>query len=38
MVYNGDSEEGAKKFERFVKLGPVMNMSRTIRLYQSISP
>lgn len=31
MVYNGDPEEGAKKFERFAKLGPVMNMSETIR-------
>lgn len=30
MVYNGDSEEGAKKFERFVKLGPVMNITETI--------
>ncbi|KAG9089201.1 hypothetical protein FRC06_001672, partial [Ceratobasidium sp. 370] len=30
MVYNGDSEEGARKFERFVKLGPVMNASETI--------
>ncbi|KAG8700072.1 hypothetical protein FRC08_004938 [Ceratobasidium sp. 394] len=30
FVYNGDSEEGAKKFERFVKLGPVMNHSATI--------
>jgi hypothetical protein len=31
MLYNGDSEEGAKKFERFVNLGPVMNKSETIR-------
>ncbi|KAG8700071.1 hypothetical protein FRC08_004937 [Ceratobasidium sp. 394] len=30
MVYNGDSGEGAKKFERFVKLGPAMNVSETI--------
>ncbi|KAF8600280.1 FAD-binding domain-containing protein [Ceratobasidium sp. AG-I] len=30
LVYNGDSEEGAKKFERFVKLGPLMNISETI--------
>ncbi|KAG8735544.1 hypothetical protein FRC10_010413 [Ceratobasidium sp. 414] len=30
MVYNGDSEEGAKKYERFVKLGPVMHASETI--------
>ncbi|KAG8730864.1 hypothetical protein FRC10_002314 [Ceratobasidium sp. 414] len=30
MIFNGDSQEGAKRFERFVKLGPVMNMSETI--------
>ncbi|KAG8735542.1 hypothetical protein FRC10_010411 [Ceratobasidium sp. 414] len=30
MVYNGDSEEGARKYERFVKLGPVMHASETI--------
>lgn len=30
LVFNGDSETGAKKFERFVKLGPVMNQTETI--------
>ncbi|KAG9098067.1 hypothetical protein FRC06_006845 [Ceratobasidium sp. 370] len=30
LVFNGDSQEGVKRFERFVKLGPVMNMSETI--------
>ncbi|KAG8708335.1 hypothetical protein FRC08_018942 [Ceratobasidium sp. 394] len=30
LVYNGDAEEGAKKFERFVKLGPVVNKSEAI--------
>lgn len=37
IVYNGDSEEGAKKFDRFVTLGPVMNMSETIRMCSSCS-
>ncbi|KAG9105455.1 hypothetical protein FRC07_009271 [Ceratobasidium sp. 392] len=31
LVYNGDSQEGAQKFERFVKLEPLMNISNTIR-------
>ncbi|CAE6532888.1 unnamed protein product [Rhizoctonia solani] len=30
FVYNGDSEEGTRKFERFVKLGPVVNKSETL--------
>ncbi|KAG9084585.1 hypothetical protein FRC07_013600, partial [Ceratobasidium sp. 392] len=30
LVYNGDPEEGARKYERFVKLGPVVNESETI--------
>ncbi|KAG8764039.1 hypothetical protein FRC12_008327 [Ceratobasidium sp. 428] len=30
LIYNGDSQEGAKKFERFVKLEPIMNISNTI--------
>ncbi|KAG9119802.1 hypothetical protein FRC07_005006 [Ceratobasidium sp. 392] len=30
LTYNGDSEEGAKKYERFVKLGPVMNKAETV--------
>ncbi|KAF8600285.1 FAD-binding domain-containing protein [Ceratobasidium sp. AG-I] len=30
LVYNGDTEEGTKKFQRFVDLGPVMNISETI--------
>lgn len=30
LVYNGDSDTGAKKFERFVKLGPVVNQTETI--------
>jgi len=30
LVYNGDSAEGAKRFERFVKLGPVVNQTETI--------
>ncbi|KAF8600283.1 FAD-binding domain-containing protein [Ceratobasidium sp. AG-I] len=29
VIYNGNSEEGAKKFDRFAKLGPVMNTSET---------
>ncbi|QRV77386.1 FAD-binding domain protein [Ceratobasidium sp. AG-Ba] len=33
-VYNGDSEEGAKKFERFVKLEPVVNASHKIPYIQ----
>ncbi|KAH7310235.1 hypothetical protein B0J17DRAFT_586382 [Rhizoctonia solani] len=31
IVYNGDAETGAKKFERFVKLEPVMTQLRPIR-------
>lgn len=31
LVFNGDSETGAKKFERFVKLDPVMNKTETLR-------
>jgi hypothetical protein len=31
LVYNGDPETGAKKHQRFVNLGPVMNQSETIR-------
>ena len=34
-IYNGPSDEGEKKFDRFVKLGPVVNMSRTIRAFPS---
>ncbi|KAG8778739.1 hypothetical protein FRC12_024847 [Ceratobasidium sp. 428] len=30
LVYNGDSEEGARKFERFVKLGPFVNQAETL--------
>ncbi|KAG8734838.1 hypothetical protein FRC10_011381 [Ceratobasidium sp. 414] len=30
LVYNGDAEEGARKYERFVKLGPVVNQSEAI--------
>ncbi|CAE6457366.1 unnamed protein product [Rhizoctonia solani] len=30
LIYNGDSDEGAAKFERFVKLGPVVNRSETL--------
>ncbi|QRV92187.1 FAD-binding domain protein [Ceratobasidium sp. AG-Ba] len=33
-VYNGDPEEGLKKFERFVKLEPVINISSTIPYIQ----
>lgn len=29
LVYNGDPEEGARRFERFVKLKPVHNQSET---------
>ncbi|CAE6498670.1 unnamed protein product [Rhizoctonia solani] len=30
LVFNGDTEVGAKKFERFVALGPVVNHTETI--------
>jgi hypothetical protein len=31
LIYNGDAEEGAKRFERFKKLGPVRDQSEIIR-------
>ncbi|KAG9080706.1 hypothetical protein FRC06_006237, partial [Ceratobasidium sp. 370] len=31
LLYNGDSAEGKKKFERFAKLGPVVHQDQTIR-------
>ncbi|KAG8736606.1 hypothetical protein FRC12_017532 [Ceratobasidium sp. 428] len=41
LLYNGDSEEGKKKFERFTKLGPVLHQDQTIpyiQLNQLINP
>ena len=35
LVYNGPTEEGTNKFQRFVDLGPVTNMSETIREFPS---
>ncbi|KAG8711395.1 hypothetical protein FRC09_020634 [Ceratobasidium sp. 395] len=31
MIYNGDSEEGREKYQRFVDLGPMMHRPETIR-------
>ncbi|ELU36158.1 FAD binding domain-containing protein [Rhizoctonia solani AG-1 IA] len=31
LVYNGDAEAGAKKFERFVNLGPIVTNLQSIR-------
>ncbi|KAF8601400.1 FAD-binding domain-containing protein [Ceratobasidium sp. AG-I] len=30
LIYNGDSEEGAKKFKRFADLGPILHTAETI--------
>ncbi|QRV92197.1 FAD-binding domain protein [Ceratobasidium sp. AG-Ba] len=30
LVYNGDSAEGSKKFERFIKLGPIESSSKIL--------
>ncbi|KAG8737846.1 hypothetical protein FRC10_007599 [Ceratobasidium sp. 414] len=41
LLYNGDSAEGKKKFERFVKLGPVVHQDQTIpyiKLNQMLNP
>ncbi|KAG8685316.1 hypothetical protein FRC09_014834 [Ceratobasidium sp. 395] len=41
LLYNGDSDEGKKKFERFVKIGPVLHQDQTIpyiQLNQLLNP
>ncbi|KAG9120081.1 hypothetical protein FRC07_004577 [Ceratobasidium sp. 392] len=41
LLYNGDSAEGKSKFERFVKIGPVVHQDQTIpyiQLNQLLNP
>ncbi|KAG8737829.1 hypothetical protein FRC10_007756 [Ceratobasidium sp. 414] len=35
MIYNGDSQEGREKYQRFVELGPMMHRPETILLFDS---
>jgi hypothetical protein len=37
IVYNGDADTGAKKFERFVKLGPLVTNLGPIRKLSTVT-